>query len=219
MANFYRFAEEAIEKAGRVGERKREHALKLAEMGEKARMAELERTQLGETRRAGLAERGVERRHLREFGPTGVRTREVGLRYAPGGAEERRLRLAYGPESPAARQAATAAGRLSEAIRKRESAKRLEEYGIETEALFEPYVEREVTETGKTREALPLWARQLYRTGKVMTLREPKRGLEFIRKEIAKRKKEEETELERLRMMPPEERKLLRERLIGETAY
>lgn len=85
MANrFMRFAEEAIEKAGKVGERKREHAIRLAEMGAKSRMAERERAETGLTRRKGMKIAGAEReKELEWIRGTGESARaKTGLRGA-----------------------------------------------------------------------------------------------------------------------------------------
>ena len=81
MANFMDFAERAIERAGRAGERKREHAIQLSKMGSRSRMAELERSEAGATRRAGLVEAGKESRHKREYGKPGIGD-PGGFRYA-----------------------------------------------------------------------------------------------------------------------------------------
>ena len=83
MANFMDFAEKAIERAGKAGERRREHQVRLAGMGNRARMAELERAQSGTTRRRGMVEAGSESRHKREYArPWGARPKaQQGFRY------------------------------------------------------------------------------------------------------------------------------------------
>lgn len=149
MPRFMRFAEEAIEKAGKAGERKREHAIRLAEMGTKARMAELEKAEAGLTRRKGMEIAGEKERKrlswVRGTGELGVaRERERGAleqrrliesglvsRYGPGGYEETR--------SPAAL-------RLSEAIRQREEKKATGIYEAESERLLTPFLEGAGTE-------------------------------------------------------------------------
>lgn len=195
-----------------LGVSEREFARKEASALAKSRMAEVERRERGSTKRAELAEagratRGVatetgkEARHLREFGPEGVRTRESTLRYAPGGLVER------GQE----RTATSAAGRLSEVIEKREKEEGLKLYEAETESLFEPYIER-----GPEGEAtLPTWLRKLYLEGEVKALDDPKKAQAFLRKGIAKHEEDVESEsyLDSLSEMPLSELKRLREQM------
>jgi len=110
------FAENAIDTAGELGERKRKFATESADALAKSRMAELERTQLGETKRRGLietglkdrsirsqtgettrrrlAETGLESRSIRQYGPGSQQAREIGLRFGPGGIEEKRINQA-----------------------------------------------------------------------------------------------------------------------------
>ena len=59
MDRFYSFAEKAIERAGKAGERKRKFEREEAGALAKSRMAEVERRQLGETRRAAMTEAGA----------------------------------------------------------------------------------------------------------------------------------------------------------------
>jgi hypothetical protein len=185
---FYKFAEKAIEKAEEVGKRKRLFATDTASALAKSRMPEVERKEIGATRRERIAEAGrmsrgaateagTEARHLREFGPEGVRTRESTLRYAPGGLIERGQK----------RTAVSAAGRLSEVIKKREKEEDLKLYEAEAERLFEPYVEKDVI-SGEV--DLPPWLRKLYLEGNVEAIRDPKKGLSFLQKGIAKHEKD-----------------------------
>jgi len=95
--NIYKFAENAIDTAGKVGERKRQFATQEASNLATSRKAELERTQLGETKRRGLIETGLKDRSVRQYGI--------------GGSEDRRTDLMYGPESQPAREIGLRYGR------------------------------------------------------------------------------------------------------------
>lgn len=210
MRDFYKFAEKAIETAGEAGKRKRLFATEKAGALAKSRMSEIEREQIGATRRARIAEegrmtRGVateagrETRHLREFGPEGVRTRESTLRYAPGGLAERGQRLT----------ATTAAGRLSEVIKGREKKEGLKLYEAEAESLMTPFGETDA----EGEATIPDQLREIYLKGKVEAIRDPKKGLSFLRKSIADYEKdiEDETWLDSLSEMSLSELKRLRE--------
>ena len=113
MSDLMRFADRAIDTAKEASVLRREHELKLANAGGRSRMAEIERTETGATRRrsmqeAGLlarsgltetgisarsraTEAGLESRHLRQYGPESISSRESGLRYGEGGVEDRKL--------------------------------------------------------------------------------------------------------------------------------
>jgi hypothetical protein len=210
MDRFYEFAEKAIEKAEEVGKKKRLFATDTASALAKSRMSEVERKEIGATRRERIAEAGRmtrgtaketgrEARHLREFGPEGVRTRESMLRFAPGGLVERGQKLT----------ATSAAGRLSEVIEKREKEEGLKVYEAETERLFEPYIERDA----EGEAALPTWLRKLYLEGEVKALDDPKKAQAFLRKGIAKHEEDIEAEswLDSLSEMPLSEQKRLSE--------
>lgn len=189
---------------------RREFAREEAGTLAKSRMAETERIQQGATRRERIAEAGrttrgaatetgKEARHLREFGPEGVRTRESSLRFGEGGLVER------GQE----RTAASAASRLSDVIKTREKKEGLKLYEAETEKLFEPYIERDA----EGEVALPTWLRKLYLEGNVQALDDPEKAQAFIRKGITKHEKEVEDDsyLESLSEMPLSELKRMRE--------
>lgn len=103
MSNLHRFAEKAIKIAGESGERKREHAIRLAGIKARSNLANTERTQTGLTRRQGMTEAGRktqtertqigltrrqkmieagrETQHEREYGAPGM-GRPGGFRYA-----------------------------------------------------------------------------------------------------------------------------------------
>lgn len=63
MADFMRFAREAIETAREAGKKKREHALELAGIRREGEFERTERTQEGLTRRAGMPKPWFDRRH------------------------------------------------------------------------------------------------------------------------------------------------------------
>lgn len=77
MNNFYKFAEEAIETAGKTGERKRQFRAQTASDLARSRMAELERSETGATKRQVMLEAGKESRHLRQYGPEGTATQRL----------------------------------------------------------------------------------------------------------------------------------------------
>jgi hypothetical protein len=81
MSNLHRFAEKAIKIAGESGERKREHAIRLAEIKARSNLANTERTQTGLARRQAMIEAGRETQHRREYGAPGI-DRPGGFRYA-----------------------------------------------------------------------------------------------------------------------------------------
>jgi hypothetical protein len=178
------------EEAGTLAKSRMEEAGALA----KSRMAETEREQVGATRRRGLLEAGAETRHLREFGPEGVRAREVGLRYAPGGLAERGQ----------IRRAETAGERLSDVMRGREEKKATGIYAAETERLLTPFLE------GVGEEAvLPERINILRLEADVAEARKPGAGFEMLQKGI-KEYEEDQSFLESLQNMPLSELEALR---------
>lgn len=144
--DFNRFADKAIEIAGKAGERKRQHALASGRNLAESRMAELERTQAGADRRQAMVEAGKETRHEREYGQGGVRNIELAdkeaqdlRRYGPEGTERRKMDMMYGPESYPAIESGRRFGPRGLEVKKLEMAYGPESYpAIESKRRFGP---------------------------------------------------------------------------------
>ena len=104
----------------------------------------------------------------------------------------------------------TAAGRLSAAIQERDREQMLEDYDIKTTAMFSPHITR--GEGGE--EMVSPQLRELYSTGKAMSIEDPAKALKFVKEGVAKFK-EDRAETERLSLMSAEELEAERLRLIG----
>jgi len=94
MADFYRFAERALDRAESVGDRRRKQALEIAKMTEKGLTGRAGMTERGLTQRTGMTETGLTRRAgMTQAGDT----RRTGMMEA--GLSERQKRAELGLEA------------------------------------------------------------------------------------------------------------------------
>lgn len=94
----------------------------------------------------------------------------------------------------------TAAGRLSAAVKGQERKQMFEDYDIKTSAMFSPHI----TRGPEGEEKIPGWARELYSTGKAMSLEDPEGAIQYVEKEMARRE-QTQTRIDRLNAMSDEE--------------
>ena len=94
MANFYRFAERALDRAESVGDRRRKQALEIAKMTERGLTGRARMTERGLTQREGMSQVGqTQRTGMTEAG----QTRRIGMTEA--GLSERQKRTELGLEA------------------------------------------------------------------------------------------------------------------------